>query len=352
MARAARHGDYVAAQMMKPQPLQQRLMNNALPIIKPTGASGASGRGSHQLACASECGVRWRFRYRDRVIPRFEPDFRLGGTLIHDSLAHRYAERMMAAGGTAPSWWDGRSIQDVLDESGAGHPELIRNALEAYEVYPRHWWEANGGLREDWIPIAVEEEFKARVGDLDPEGLDGIYDDEVVTCRSDLVVRSKRTGALIIVDHKTKSPDYKTGKLPTWNPNGEYRVSWQAALNLLIVRLTFPGDIVAGFVVNRVTRRAPWDFDRHLLRISPRMYARTPKVIRHQVAVERSYDALLAEGRSPEPAYWNCYTRFGPCDYIDICDAATDEDARAIIDQHFTSRDVPVTEPALLGQDD
>lgn len=306
-----------------------------LPVIQPP--SGASSRGSHQLATTFQCDRKWVLRYRKRIEPTAEPEFRMGGTLIHDAVAHRYAERMIERELGTPSWWTGDSVDEVLSKAGSGYPHLAQTAREVYDAYPAYWWDL---AQEKWDPIAVEEEFRATVGELDPGGQDKTLDDEVVTCRSDLVVRDPDSGCLWVVDHKTKSGEWRNnGRLPAWNPDGEYAVSWQACINLLILRQRYPNDTVRGFIVNRITRRPPFDFDRHVLTISPRVYANVPRVIRDCVARERMIDGMLTAGETPMPAYWECYGRFGTCDYRKLCNAASVDEMNVLYEAHYRSRD-------------
>lgn len=312
-------------------------MSVQLPVVQT--ASGASSRGSHQLACAKQCARKWTLRYRQRIIPNTEPPFRLGGTLIHDAVAHRYAQRLIAAGGM-PTWWEDQDIDSVLQQGGAGHPDLIQCAREVYDEYPRFWWDLNN---EPWDPVAVEEEFRATVVELHPEGAGGPEDDEVVTCRTDLVVRNRDTGDLWVVDHKTKSHGWTRGdgpkKLPTWKPDGEYAISWQANINLHIIRKRYPHDTVRGFIINRITRQPPYCFDRHVLSVSPRVYNTVPRVVREAVATELAIDGTLAAGHPPMPSYWECYGRYGECDYRRLCNADTVEDMNAILALHYVNRE-------------
>lgn len=302
--------------------------------------SGASSRGSHQLASVAQCPRKWMLRYRKRLRPIAEPPFRMGGTLIHDAVAYHYAERLIAAGKyDTPSWWTGESLDDVLVKAGAGHPDLIQIAKEVYDAYPRYWEDVaalNSGV--PWEPVAVEEEWRATVGQIDPGGDDTSLDDEVVTCRTDLVARDVHTGDIIIVDHKTKSGGWgESGRnrLPVWKSDGEYAISWQALLNLYIIRLNFPNETVRCFTINRIKRQPPYDFDRHTLDISPRVYAAVPRTVRAMVAKEREVDGMIAAGAPPVPHLWSCFGRYGACDYLDLCNATDNDAMNAIANADF-----------------
>ena len=301
-----------------------------------TSNSGASSRGSHQLATSAECKRKWAFHYRKKLKILGEPKFRLGGTLIHSSLAILYGQRLIDNGGKIPDWWKDESLDVQLAKEGAGYPELIQYAREIYDAYEKMWWQ--GAAAEPWEPTHVEEEFRATVGELDPGGEDRTLDSEVVTCRTDLVVRHKDTGHLWIVDHKTKGGGYGgkgADRLPAWGDGGEYALSWQANINLHLIRLRLPHENVRGFIVNRVKRMPPYDFDRHILHVSPEVYKTVPSVVRAQVATEREIDQMLAAGKHPPPSYWTCMGRFGWCDYISICNADTVDERNSVIESKF-----------------
>ena len=297
--------------------------------------SGASRRGSHQLACVSECARQWVFRYRRRIVSKDEPDWRLCGTVIHDAVAYRYSERMHDMGHEWPSWWTGETLDEVIGKSGSGKPHIIQTAREVADAYPEYWW-ASGA--ETWEPIAVEEEFQATVGELDPDADDKTLDDEVVTCGTDLVVRDVK-GDLWAVDHKTKSLDWRTKRMAEWDPDGAFALSWQAYINLHILRKRYPHDTVRGFIVNRISRQKPYGFDRYVLPCSDMVYTTVPRVIRAQVAEELRIDGMLRAGEAPVPSYWHCDTKFGPCDYRRLCNADSAAEANAIRAIHYVGRE-------------
>lgn len=303
------------------------------PTTKTVTPSGASSRGSHRLACVAQCERKWFLRYVHNLRPVDEPEFRLLGTLQHDAIAYHYAQRMINESGKTPTWWTGKTLDEILEEAGRGAPHLVDAAKTCGDAYADHW------QGEDWEPLAVEEEFKATIGELDPGGGDDrSLDSEIVTCRSDLVVRVKSSGMVFIVDHKTKGGGWGTTgahRLPKWKDGGEYQISWQAMINLYLVRLAYPNEVVRGFIINRVKRKPPFDFDRHVLTISPRAYAAVPRVIRAQIAKEREVLGMVDADIAPRPSYWQCYGRFGPCDYIDICSAKDEDEMNYFIQRDF-----------------
>lgn len=300
---------------------------------------GASSRGSHQLACAAQCPRKWYYRYARNLRPLDEPEWRLGGTLIHTAVAYVYAELLIEQSGRAPLWWTGQPLAEALAEVGAGYPQLIRDAEQMYHDYKKYWV-IDRNETAVWEVISVEDEYSASIGELDPGGPDASLDAERVTCKPDLVVRNRIDGLVYVPDHKSKSADFmprNKGKLPEWHSNNEFAISWQANVNLHIVRkrLSERGLTVADFLINRMTRKPPFDFDRNTLHISPRVYAAVPRVLRNQVAMERQHRATIAAGELPAPHYWECFGKYGPCDYRGVCNSDTEGDEAAVIGMDF-----------------
>jgi hypothetical protein len=278
------------------------------------------------------CETKWALRYQHRIVPNVTSDILLGGTLIHAAIAHYYAEKLINAGSPPPTWWTGESLREVLAREGAGHPYLIRSALEVYQAYGARWQD------EPITPIAVEEEFEATVGELDPNGQDETLNTEAITCKVDLLARRNLTNDLVVIDHKTKFSDFKTGKLPVWDQaTNEFTISWQAIINLLILRARFPHEKVIGFSVNRVTRRTPYEFDRSpCLEIGTLMYRRSGGIVRAAVRREREIQAKMGRGELPDLSPWMCVQgKYNRCDYVGLCSTHASGEAELIVDQHF-----------------
>lgn len=308
-----------------------------------TEGHGASKRGSHQIATVFQCPRKWYLRYRKGIREREDKEYRMAGTLGHLAIAHRYAERIIEQGiWPAPTWWDGRSIDDALETVGEGWPQLVPVARELYDAYPNYWW--HGTLAEPWEPVAVEEQFFARLGDLDPlpDGVEDLWADEVITCGTDLVVRNTVTDMLWIPDHKSKGFDpfgrSSSPRMEPWRRDSEqYTVHWQALVNLLIVRQAFPDKVVGGFIINRFTRKQPFLFDRHTLHVSPRVYAEAPAQIRRAVMEEARIDNLVNAGGRPAPNYWACHGKYGCCDYVELCNADDDAQMNRVLSSKFVA---------------
>ena len=290
---------------------------------------GASRRGSHRLLSTS-CERLWALRTVYGLVPKIEPSFRLQGTLVHTCLAYHYAARMKSP----PAWFHERTLEQALREDGDGAPDLIQVAKEVYASF------ASKFASQAWNPISVEEEYAATLGELDPGGPHPELDNEVVTCRTDLVIEVN--GDLWIVDHKTTGGT-SGQRLAAWREDGEYKLSWQIMLNLAILRapsnVARLGKRVRGFIIQRAKTRQPFDFDQHPVQVSAKAYALAPRTAREYVIAEKVIEAKIAAKQSPSPNFAMCWGRYGACDYHGLCGAASDFEQNQIITRGF--RTVP-----------
>lgn len=263
--------------------------------------------------------------YLEGIRPKYEPPHRLIGTLVHNCLAYHYASKLE----TRPDWLN-VSLDEMLMKEAKGDPVQIRTAKNVMQAYLKFW------SGEPWKTVFVEHEFKATIGELDPGGPFPELDNEVITCRSDLVVESN--GSLFIVDHKCSAGEWGKDRLEHWKDDGEYRMFWQGMVNLMIVRkrmAEITDKPVSGFIINRVKRREPFDFDRHVLSMPKMAYQQAPRTARMFVREELQLMADIAAGVKPTPNFASCYGRYGPCDYINVCAAESPEAQGQILDNEF-----------------
>jgi len=298
--------------------------------------SGASTRGPHRLSAVRVCERKWAFRYHWDFRPpaRADKDWRLGGTLIHLCLAYYYASRMPVE--TQPHWFKVKDLYQALKDEGQGRDHVIESAKASLAAYMQEY------AADDIRPMWIEKEWTAKLGELDPGGPWPELDDEEVTCRSDLVYELTRSGFGNIMDHKSfgVSKTRRDGTLVKWSPDGEFSLNWQILVNLQIVRaelLRMGRDPtwLRGFVIQRCTRNSPYVFDRNVVPISQAAYSYTPRLLRKAVKMELDLMARIEAGDAPDPNYDACYGKYGPCDYIDVCRAATDEQAKAVLLRDF-----------------
>lgn len=321
------------------------LAPSVLPIIdnKTQGGGGASSRGSHRLADVTNCPRKWYMRYVKHCTRKGEPEFRLMGTLIHSALANYYAAMLPEE--QQPDWFKEMPLYHRLTQEAGGKIALADRAFETGEQYIE-WTKKK---KCDWIPYSVENEYQATLGELDPDGEDApgfelefrtpsgepsrmifpTLNEEVVTCRTDLIVTKKTNNTMWVVDHKSKTPEYHEEKFGKWNDNGEFALDWQVLVNLMVIRAR--GIPVRGFIVQRVKRDGEFDADRHPVPVPVKAYEGAPGLARHQIKVERQHYRNLAQGISPVANYFNCYGRWGECDYRPICRADNAEDQARII---------------------
>lgn len=314
--------------------------------------TGPSRRGSHRLAALSRCGKQWLLRYYLNLVPRVGLDkpARMRGTLWHLCAAYYEAWRMPPD--QRPAWYE-RPLYDALREVGVGHEAMVEHLY--HKVLPRYYdWSQRRYAASGLVPYAIEEEFSARVGDLDPGGPDTTLDDEIVTCAPDLVLTDGTY--LCVDDYKTKARSYrKDGKLSTFKTlANEHRPSMQAMQNLAVLRAARPEFITRVFSVVRVLVVDPYDMDRHEILIPEVPYSQLGRIIRNRVRRERELtlelDRRLAAGDNllhggPDDAgdvlenYDACqWGKYGACDYVDICTAPDDEARQRAVSREFVSR--------------
>lgn len=320
-----------------------------LPIVDqnaPVGG-GASSRGSHRLSDISNCQRKWWFRYVQRVVARGEPEFRLMGTLIHSAVAFHYASMMLPE--LQPDWFKAKPLYQELLDQARGNAVLADRAFEIGEQYIEYW-----RLRGcDWVPFSVEQEYSASIGTIDPDGEDEpaftldvldatgkprqltfpTLNDERITCRTDLIVQRSSNGTMWAVDHKSKNPEFHADRFGKVNPNGEFALDWQVLVNLMILRAN---DLpVRGFIIQRIKRDPPFDCHRQVLNVPGLAYEQAPRLARNQVRLEREQYRSLAAGKTPIPNFFNCFGRFGACDYRPICSAEDADEQRGILNANY-----------------
>ena len=339
--------------------------------VKKYGPGGPSRRGSHAMADAGGCEVRAYWSDHEKLKSTRRSNFYMDfGTLGHTAMAYFYAERIERK----PAWLIEFPDRDrALKEDAPGHPEWIRTMNDLMGHYKR--FEAG----DPWDPLYIEEEFEAKVGELDPDGLDeppfsidyeGPCDDvscknldddgqhvahkakkvlsfcslndEIVTCRPDLIVR--RNGLRWIIDHKflgggKKDPE----RLAIINDQApDYTYYWQAMVNLWICRkgrcVDAPGEKldIQGFIFNRVKRNAPFDVSRDLFPMPTRQYQKIPRTIRETVRRSRQLKvkALTAPGTLVAHP-WECEGKY-TCDYVRVCHTSSLTERDAVIFSEFT----------------
>ena len=289
------------------------------------GPAGASTRGSHRLAAAGGgCEMQFALHYLMGVSPRVEPPWRMTGKLVHLALANYYGAKL-----DAPPDYVNIPLRDQLEAMAPDQPTEVETALQVLDAYKR--WSAG----ESWRPVYVEEEFRATLGELDPGGPNPELDNEVITCRSDLVV--EQNGELLIVDYKCSAGEWGHERLPRWSDNNEYRIFWQGMINLHILRKRL-NKPVRGFVILRVKRKAPFDFDRNLLQIPQLAYERVPRIAREFVRRELDLVRRVKAGERPVQNFTACHSKYGACDYISLCSASSSAFQQQVLDLDFVER--------------
>lgn len=317
----------------------------ATPESSEDSPSGASLRGAHRLAAVETCERLWALRYLWFYRPVSDAPWRMGGSLLHTCYQYWYASMMEKK----YAWFEQQSLLDALRIQAQGivepaRTELTRMALANFVHYRRRYEDDARVI----VPIAIEEEFAATLGELDPGGPWPELDQDLVTCRSDMVYRDL-SGGVWIMDYKShgrSKVNPRTGLLTKWASDGEYSLNWQVLINLLVLRARI--GRVDGFVIQRTTRQEPYDFDRHVLTIPLLAYQEAGRVARELVHREYEVKEKIARGEKPSPRFHACYGRYGPCDYHYVCTAATREEMNTRL-QSSTYTHMPAEQVAALN---
>jgi len=304
-----------------------------LPIAVTAVASGASARGPSRLAALNVCERAWALRYYYWIRQNVDNEYRMGGSLIHTCYEYYYATKMSEEMRKERCpWFYRQTLQERLEEQGRDFPELVEMAKENLAAYMQVY------SHEPVRPLWIEREFSATLGEIDPGGPHPELDDEVVTCRSDLVFEND--DGIWIMDYKSVGAQGtgRDGRLWRWKANNEYALNLQVLVNLHLVRRVLGAGRVRGFIIQRTTRQGPYDFDRHVLSVPMKAYKETPRQLRYAVQHEMEVARTIQEGGRPKPSFNACFGRYGACDYRDACMAKDDAGFQAVLRRDF---DVP-----------
>lgn len=335
--------------------------------------SGASTCGSHELAAWTGCERLGSLRYGLRARRKSSTPWQIIGTLVHTCLAYHYAALLK----DPPEWYRKVSIHDALTSAAEGQLDQVEKAKQVY----LGWYQRYAAAGDPWTPVTVEQEYAAKIGELDPDGPFPELNDVVVTCKTDLIFESNNF--LEYADHKCSGGNRSNGKLEAWKDDGEYRLTGQFFQNLHIIRNHYEkeGRYVLGARVQRLKRELPFDFDRPpRLRMPLQAYQIAARGIRMKAKrrldvrkklIDKGYVLPDISGNAAPIAIdegWReqvirvltdatidanfdaCFGRYGPCDYADLCAA----DGRTIEDIQERQRlllDVGFTWPGRPGAD-
>lgn len=314
---------------------------------KDATSGGASPRGSSYYTAIMTCPRMWFLRYKLGLVGRVDRQYRLEGTLIHRALAYHWAQALPVK----PAWHDARlsALTDELHDLGRGYPVGVTLALNVMEDYRRFYSKI-----EDLVPVAVEECFYATIDEIDPPrpGMskeEEAVGDEVVSARPDVLVHVKDASPLklFVVDHKTEGRTAAADKaqdepypLKPWMGDHEHTISFQQTMYLHVMRAVARrehSDVeVCGSIIQRVRRQSPSGFARHDLdNTLPRAFGEVPRTLRALAVEARRIGTDIERGVAPRWHTWSCQTRWGACDYRDICKAYSKEEATGIAERDF-----------------
>lgn len=257
--------------------------------------AGPSERGWHRIETAARCLRFFALRESGAVpFPESEPLIR--GSLVHIGLAHIYARKQAADSGNDPEKYYSPmdAILKLAEKNGPAWEGLVDHCCDMVNAYRLRW-----GDDKKWKVISVEEELRAT-----------LRRKWLYTQRADLIVEDEH-GKVWIVDHKTAyriasvtlSPHILDGQMLGYQMFGRKRF----------------GKRFGGVIINRITTRAPFAFDRSLLEPAPDALSR---FVGNLCDVEEMIERY--EGRPPMEwpgTYSNmiCTHKYGKCDAFEQC---------------------------------
>lgn len=320
-------------------------MRSTLPILR-EDPSGPSTRGPHRIQAFAACELAGLMRYYLGYISNFTESYKMIGTLFHLIAAYHYAEILAKSGMVIP--WLSIDLEtrarEIYLTPWQDATKDWEQAQRAGGAYVRHY------RGENWIPIAVETERWATLGEIDPGGPWPELDSEIVTCRNDLEVEVEGPGTIGINDFKTQS--IYGQDLPKWNADTTpFRLDWQAADNMVVTTAHYRREgkrPPSFFAIQRVTRKTDakkrHKFDRNPVTIPPTIMEDTPRLLRMGVRKELDViDRMKAGHRVMRDGVVKgaCYHRFGACDFADFCAGKSKEARALILAEQYHQRRVP-----------
>jgi hypothetical protein len=260
------------------------------------GDKNVRGPGPYRIDSFAACPQREAFGYEMKLTPLVARDQMEIGTLVHAALAYHYG-RMLAQ---RPAWFVYADPYDAVEKLGAvsGRFDLVELAKAIYA------WYAHQYQNDPWIPVLVEHQFQAHLGD-----------DKYITARTDLI--AMEYGDLILADHKIK------GTLPR-NTGSALSMDRQMLTNLALARAA--GYDIKRVYINGVTRGgkptpfSPPLFGRFAVPVSAEAYATFGRDTDYYMT-----QRAMVKQRYPDPAMRPrntnaCMTSYGPCDFKPLCE--------------------------------
>ena len=263
--------------------------------------AGPSERGWHRIEAAARCLRLFALR-ESGVVPFPESEPLVRGSLVHIGLAHLYARKREEDAGQDPEiyYTPEDSILKLAEKNGGMWLDLVDLCCDMVNAYQLNW---NDDRK--WKVVSVEEELRAT-----------LRKKWLYTQRVDLIVEDE-AGRFWIVDHKTAfriaaktlSPHILDGQMLGYQMFGRSKF----------------GKKFGGVIINRITTRAPYQFDRSMVEPAPDALSRFVGTLCDVEEIIQKY-----EGRPPMEwpgTYSNliCTHKYGKCDAFETCQWGTNE---------------------------
>lgn len=299
--------------------------------VRSNTESAESSCGSHQLKSMAACPRHFDLRYVRKLKPAVEKPWFLAGTMFHACTAYHYGEML-------PTWPDFMSVPltERLASLAKGSGRKIQETLQLYWFYRERF------STERVTPIAVEYEYRAPIGLIDPGGPRPDLDGFEVTCGTDLLL--EENGLRLIDDYKTTMGEPGKTHLPRWTGGLEH--TWQAAFNVLIVEAATQVP-VDGFRIRRIKKTIPYEADINPVAITRLALDEHRRAIR-DVVIRRDTALRVIQDKPDEllpPQSSACMSKYGLCEYAAICFAPDRDARRSVITQAFVQDPTGVQVP-------
>jgi hypothetical protein len=261
--------------------------------------AGPSERGWHRVASILTCPRLSRLELAGEL-PQTESVYLIRGSLLHVGLAHYYQQKKDVAVGEDPARWlqPDQAVATLAAQEGAAWVDEVDLVTTALADYLRYW------SQEDWKPLEVEHELRARIPHPVLKGETFLF-----TQRADLIVEDE-AGQVWIVDHKTASRINNASL-------DQYILSGQMVGYQHFGRAIY-GARFAGVILNRIKIYAPLEYDRRALPPAPVATAGFVKTLQWAEYLDHivPMDPAQAPMATRDSA---CYGKYGKCSAFNHC---------------------------------
>ena len=265
--------------------------------------AGQSPFGWHRYQSFMQCPQKYAYSYI--INPKREPSLPLAlGSLVHVGLAHHYKIIQHRQLGTEHDLYS--PLEAISEVVRFENQDVFREAeAKAYRII-NFYQEKHCDEEEKWDILGVEDVITLWCGKAP------------MTMRADLLFRSRKTGKIHFMDHKTTSRFTKSHP-KFYAMSGQfvaYRIAGQ----------NFYGDQWGSLVLNVIEHKAlkKPPYFRVFRPVLPDV---TPIMGKFSASIEEVWNQMRKAHRSGKPPHtwtvrpteFTCFHRYGACDHYDRC---------------------------------